>query len=170
MKFTDVEKNFLTYSGPFSMRIISGIGKFLMDNLEAPEIVKIRAYKVFIELTQNVALYSSKRLKHANNTSIGEGFLSITEDDGNIKLVTKNNILPEHKSILINNCNSINQSTENQLKEKKHLLRREASFSESGAHIGLITISLISHNPIHFEFEINNKTESFIISSLINKE
>ena len=170
MESSNYEESFLTYSGPFSMRIISGIGKFLVENLEASEHIKSRVYKVFIELTQNVALYSAKRIVHDSGNTIGEGLLSVKVTNENIVLTTKNRLLKEHSGILIQNCQSINKSTEDILKEKKHVLRRESTFLDTGAHIGLITICLISRNPLDFEISENGNLQYFALSTKINKK
>ncbi len=169
MESLNNEENFLTFSGPFNMRIISGIGKFLADNLNAPEEIKTRAYKVFIELAQNVSLYSAKRFVNDNGSTTGEGFVKISVNDSIVKLTTRNKVLKEHGSILIKNCQNINHAKEEELKDKKHVLRRESTFSDSGAHIGLITISLLSRNPLEIDISENANAHYFTISSVINK-
>jgi hypothetical protein len=169
---TDNKNDYMSYHGPFSMPIISALGKYLTDNLQAPEIVKMRLYKVFIELTQNVALYSSNRIWSDDYESIGIGSLEVFNHENCIQCTTFNQVLPEHGIILEKNCNQINQLNESGLKREKEKLRKEASMHDTGAHIGLISMKLISRNPL--DFKIISKPEAgeiyFHISTQIQKE
>ncbi len=166
-----INKEFLSYNGPFSIKVVSVIAKFVTDNMNSQKIPLMRFYRVFIELSQNVSLYSTNRLFHDDGTSIGIGSLFIYENGDSIICKTKNQILTEHQEILKNNCININNSTEVELRKQKEKLRRECSLKDTGAHIGLITIALYSGSHLDFEFEFHeeSKNYNFSISAAISK-
>jgi hypothetical protein len=162
----------MSYNGPFSMRIISNMGKYLTDNVIAVELAKIRLYKVFIELTQNVALYSADRHQQLNGSPLGIGSVIIQNHTNSFRCTTINEIAEEHQNILITYCNSINTSTIQDLKVKKEKLRKESTYEDSGAHIGLIMVSLYSGNPVEVDVITNPDTNKkyFSITAIINKD
>jgi hypothetical protein len=162
----------VSYYGPFSMRVISNIGKYLLESENAIELAKMRLYRVLIELSQNVALYSYNRLQIPNQSTLGVGSVKITSNNDHYKCQTLNKILPEHKDILIKNCAEINNSNEFELKKKKMILRNESSLRDNSAHIGLITMSLYSGNPLEFNVLNDNESQShyFSINVTINKK
>ena len=141
----------MTYEGPFGIQIISGLAKFSQDNIDASEQVREKFYKIFIELTQNVALYSFDRVALSNGASIGQGKVYVTEEQQEIHCATINEIQKEHGPILDANCTDINQSNLYALRTKKKKLHRQAEFKDTGAHIGLIMISIYSGNTLQYE-------------------
>ena len=153
------------------MRIISTLAKYITRDVLAPGVSKMRFYRVFIELTQNVALYSDERHLLPDVTSIGSGYIFIQSNKTFFKCTTINRIRAEHQQILIDNCSKINDSSEDELKIRKERLRKESLFRETGAHIGLITVCLRSCNPLDSEIIHDNETGSkyFSITTTINK-
>ena len=143
-----------------------------MESENTIELSKMRLYRVLIELSQNVALYSNNRLQIPNQSTLGVGSVKITSNNDYYKCQTLNKILPEHQDILIKNCSEINNSSEIELKKKKVILRNESPLRDNCAHIGLITLYLYSGNPL--EFNVLNDSESkslyFSINVTVNKK
>jgi hypothetical protein len=160
----------VSYYGPFSMRVISNIGKYLLESENAIELAKMRLYRVLIELSQNVALYSYNRLHIPNQSTLGVGSVKITSNKDYYKCQTLNKILPEHQEILMKNCTEINNSNEFELKKRKVILRNESSLRDNSAHIGLITMSLYSGNPLEFDVLNESQSHFFSINVTINKK
>lgn len=164
-------KLFLSYEGPFSIQVISTLARFLLEKALVSENVRLKLYRVFIELTQNIALYSHSRLAFDDATNVGRGSIFIFNNEETFQCTTINEIAKEHGPILAKNCGDINSSTIPELHAKKRYLRKNTDFSESGAHIGLIMICLNSGNPL--EFEIIHDAESgrdfFKITTSISK-
>lgn len=159
----------LSYQGPFNMRIISSVGKYLTENISALPNVRMNLYRVFIEQCQNVALYSDDRIEQNNNISIGSGTLRIYMNDTHVICNTSNKIIHEHADILSKNCSNINNSTDENLLKLKEKLRRESPIKDTGAHIGLISIKIFSGNSIDFQIIEENNEKFFSISSKISK-
>ncbi len=166
-KFESEKKIVFSYEGPFNMRIISSLGKYLAEYLDASFETRMSLYRVFIEICQNVALYSVDRVKQELDNTIGVGKVTIETDGKNFYCSTTNKILPEHADTLKNYCQQINEASINDLIKLKEKLRRESSIKDNGAHIGLISIRLFSKNPLTVEINQENNNIYFTISSMI---
>lgn len=145
------ERLYMSYDGPFIIQIISTFAKYLLENTAATKHVSKKLYRVFIELAQNVALYSLERAELISGSHIGKGKVLISENNNEFKCITINKIQNEHAPILIRNCSEINATPIEILRIKKRDLFRAAKFQDTGAHIGLIMIYIFSSNPIEFE-------------------
>ena len=161
METTIVRKELLSYNGPFSIKVISVIAKFIAETYKSENIPMMRFYRVLIELAQNVALYSADRITQDDGMSIGIGTLNVFESEKSIICRTHNEIFFSHQEILDNNCKRINSSSEFELKKRKELLRRESSLCDTGAHIGLITIALYSGNHLDVDFSYSESTNKY---------
>jgi len=166
------ENQYLLYDGPFSIEIISTLAKSLQENIIATDYVKKKLYRVFIELTQNVALYSFDKVLLATGASIGKGKTIVQITNDTIICTTTNKILKEHSDILINNCLNINKSNPDDLREEKKTLRKMSTIKDTRAHIGLIMVSIYSGNDLNYEVINENTTGStyFKISATIHKK
>lgn len=167
----DIERELFSYSGPFYIQIISALAKYLSEDSIASEIVRKKFYRVFIELAQNVALYSFDREKLSNETTVGSGKIFVIEKQNEFKCITINRIQKEHVPILIKNCSEINATPLNGLRIKKKNLYKLSNSQDTGAHIGIIMIYTYSENPIDFEIiEKEGGLFYFKISATINKK
>lgn len=163
------EDPYLSFEGPFNIEIISTLAKFLSEGPVASVHVRKKLCKVFIELVQNVAKYSFNRIQMHNGFWVGTGKVFVLNDPDTFKCGTINKIQVEHAPILVKNCTEINHSDRQTLRERKNNLRRLASIKDTGAHIGLIMISLYSENQLDFEIiEDNNDLYFKLIATLKN--
>jgi hypothetical protein len=172
LPYNDSEHLYLMYDGPFNIETISTLAKSLQDNTIATEHVRKKLYRVFIELVQNVALYSGNKILLARGTTVGKGKVFVHYINDGFTCTTINKIIKEHGDILVENCNNINAASSEYLRNKKKRLREVATFQDTGAHIGLIMIALYSGNPLQFEV-INDKSTGdtyFKISASIYKK
>ena len=124
MKDNEIEGLYLHYDGPFNIQIISTLARFLLENVPGPADMQKKMYKVFIELAQNVSLYSFQRAPVINGSVVGVGSVYVANHEQGFKCVTINRIQPEHAPILIKNCTEINAASTQALKEKKTNLRK----------------------------------------------
>ena len=171
LTFENSEPKYLRYEGPFEIEIISTLAQFLWQNINASDFTRRRLYRVFIELVQNVALYSLDRVLLHNNKTYGKGLVYIVEKDEEFTCTTINKIMKEHAPILTQNCTDINNSTVEQLRKKKKKLRELIKVQDTGAHIGLIMINMYSANPLNFKIlnDAENDELYFYISASIRK-
>jgi hypothetical protein len=171
MTETSSEQLLLQYRGPMGIQVISGLAKFLAEYSPCSENVRKKVYRVFIELVQNVSLYSAEQFPAENGPYIGVGQVFVYDCDSHFRCVTINRILKEHAAILFENCNAINLSSRQSLKERKKNLHKLANAQDSGAHIGLIMIYTYSGNPLEVEILEEHASEYFFkIATCINKD
>lgn len=169
IKDEELGKLYMKYEGPFIIQIIFTFAKFLLENTVVTKRVSKKLFRVFIELAQNVSLYSVEREEFINGSYIGKGKVYIMEYDHFFKCITINKIQKEHVEKLITNCTIINASTMEALRTKKKELYKIAKFQDTSAHIGLIMLHVYSTNPIEFEFIEENGDTYFKIAVVINK-
>jgi len=166
----ELENAYLFFDGPFNIQIISCMAKFLSELTLASPSERKKLYRVFIELTQNVALYSYERTPLLLTNSIGKGKVYIIDENEFFKCITINKIQREHIPVLLKNCEEINATPIEILRAKKRELYRLSSFQDTGAHIGLIMIYIYSENEIFVEIiEDENKEAYFKIEATITK-
>jgi hypothetical protein len=167
----NIEGLYLDYEGPFNIQIISTLATFLSAQTIAPITVRKKLYRIFIELAQNVALYSFERVMLINGSEVGRGNVYVADLPNEFKCFTINRIKKEHAPILIKNCTEINTSPSIALKAKKNSLRKLAYIQDTGAHIGLIMVRLYSGNLIGFEIIDKKGKEIYLkITVTINKD
>ncbi len=166
----EINDAYFYYDGPFNIQVISGIARFLSELTIAIHTERKKIYRVFIELTQNVALYSYERTPLLNDTAIGKGKVYFLNLENEFKCITINRIQPEHASVLLNYCREINATPVDELRVKKRELYKMSSFHDTGAHIGLIMIFMYSENLLNIEIiEEEDKSTYFKIVATINK-
>ena len=166
----EIDNVYFYYDGPFNIQIISGIARFLSELTVALLTERKKIYRVFIELAQNVALYSYDRTPLINDTAIGKGKVYVLNLENEFKCITINRINPEHATVLLNYCKNINETPVNELRVKKKELYRMSDSHDSGAHIGLIMIYLYSENLLNIELiEEENNVKYIKIEATINK-
>lgn len=162
-EITPNTNNVLFFNGPFTMSFISFVANYLYGAMNTDHIVSKRVFKVFVELIQNVALYSAETRKSLRDPDArrGVGCFSIDEFDDYFLVGTGNLILREHASILKKNCKEINSSNQEELRKLKRKTRSQASLRDVGPHIGLIQIGLLSGNPLDISFQEADKAHYY---------
>ncbi|MBN2484745.1 MAG: SiaB family protein kinase [Bacteroidales bacterium] len=166
-------KNVLSYHGPVNIDLVSFMANYMKEVVNAEQAVTKRLFKVFIELAQNVSLYSAhskKGWKPSEEMNRGIGWLQVDENEGDFTVASGNLIRKEHGNILQRNCDEINMLEEDELRELKRKTRNQADVRDVGAHIGLIHTGLISGNPLNVEISpIDDNHSFFRISVKIDK-
>jgi hypothetical protein len=161
----------LAYKGPFCIDILSSFGNYIKQLFNSSPQTCNRLYKLFFELTQNVAKYSAETLPIKNCRFSGIGTFTIEETEASIILTTSNLIKNSHSLTLIKYCTDINSMNRNELRKFKIETRRITPDSNDiGAHIGIIQVGILTYNNIDFEIEkIDQDHSLFTICATINK-
>jgi len=164
------ENPVLMYHGTFTVNLISILGNHLRILLESDTRVIQRVFKIFIELAQNVCYYAADTSAIKNGTECGKGWVSV-QDMGSFYLITTGNVLkPGDGEKLTQYCLEINGLEPEALKALKRDIRSQGMVRETGAHIGLIQISLLSGSKLfHTILDDPRSGNSFIISARVNK-
>jgi hypothetical protein len=168
---TTNDKLLLAYKGPFCIDILSTFGNYIRQifNLQKP--TATRLYKVFFELTQNVSKYSviSKQINYCKFAGVGS--FSLKENEGQIILSTSNLINTKDGPVLERYCSEINTMSKDKLRKYRSETRKLIPTSkDTGAHIGIIQIGLLSRNKLDFDvIAHNDKLSVFTICAYITK-
>ncbi len=168
---TMFEKKIITaFAGPINSDILTLVAENLEGSLWKNESLGKRFFRIFIELSQNIALYSRERIS-VKGKSFGAGIF-IIRDYGKYFLFSAGNIISEDdKKKLNNRINEINSLDRLQLRELKRKLRKLGN-KKGGGNIGLVQVSLLSKSILQADF-FNTESENnyfFIISVKLQKK
>lgn len=159
-----------SFVGPVDGDILTLLGENIEQTLWESETQKRRFFKIFIELAQNVALYSEEKA-FVKEKEYGEGTLIIS-DFGEYFLFTAGNIVNlETKKSLTERGEEINSLNRMGLRALKRKYRKLGN-NKGGGNIGLVQVALLAKNPLVMKFfPVEDKQKSFyLVSVKINKE
>ncbi|MFW6326954.1 MAG: DUF6272 family protein [Bacteroidota bacterium] len=163
------EDSILRYKGPMTIHVRTFFANFLKVLVDNDYKTSNRLFKIFIELTQNVAYYSAHR-QDVDTQSVGVGEFVLNEYEKSFNFTTINLILPDHGPKLIDYCKEINRLDVLGLRELKRKKRKLAGVMDVGAHIGLIHIGILSENALDYDvLKENDDFFRFRITASINK-
>ncbi len=162
----------MSYKGPIDERVMSVIGDnidvLLKDNPEASK----KIFKIFMELAQNVWLYSTEKSRLSNDKTIGTGTIVIGEFGNYFTFITGNVVSNEDILPVVEKCEIINSLDRESLREYKREQRRLAKHSDkSGGNIGLIQVALTAEGPLDIELTpVDDTTSFFSIAVKVDKK
>lgn len=159
-----------SYVGPIDDDILTLLAENLEATLWQNETLRRRFFKIFIELSQNIALYSDERSVTKGKEN-GEGTLIIS-DYGDHFLFSAGNVVKNSVKEQLNerakNINSLDRLGLRALKRKY----RKVGNKKGGGNIGLVQVALLSKNPIEINFfpTVNENQSFYLVSVKIEKE
>jgi len=157
------------YSGPFESVILSVLVNNIENNIIANSVIVKKLYKIFIELTQNIALYSSERINFANG-SVGFGSVMLREADDYFVIISGNITNKIEAELIMERCNTINKLSREELREFKRKQRKSVSTKTSSGNIGLIQVALTADNMLDFKIvKLNDEEYFYLVAVKINK-
>jgi hypothetical protein len=162
----------LAYKGPFYIDILSELGSYLRMMYKTQPTTCTKLYKLFFELTQNVAKYSIETSNINSYKYSGIGSFMIEENGQHVSIKTSNLIKNEDGPILKKYCNEINKMTKDQLRLYRGAKRKpQPNPLDTGAYIGIIQIGIITQNDIECKFEsVSDQHSIFTICAKVNIE
>ncbi len=162
----------VSYVGPFDNAILTILAENIQTSLWEDIYKGQKFFKIFIELAQNISLYS-KEISHSHlPDQAGEGALIINEYEDHFDFAAGNLVDITDVKKLIDKCNAINSADREELRQMKRELRnKEHERIKGGGNIGLVHVALTSGYPLKYkliDFENNNEA-FYIISARIDK-
>jgi len=152
----------LSYLGPFDKHILSGIGNYIKFIVSKNPTASKKIFKIFIELAQNIAYYSSERNTLSQESDIGIGTVVIEELVDYYLFATGNMVSKGDVEELVEKCDYINTLDRESLRQYKREQRNLPPGSKGCAHIGLITVALTSENPLEMQIKEMDEFNAFI--------
>ncbi len=159
----------LSYKGSFHANILAILGKYVESFIMSSPNVSRKAFKIFIELAQNIAYYSAERTREEKSTGIGT--IAIGESEEYYTFATGNLVKNLDIISIIERIEIINSLDRESLRKYKIDQRRVTAGEIKGSHIGLIQVALTSSQPLDIEvIPVDTDHSFFTISVKINKD
>ncbi len=162
--------NAISYVGSFDASVLAAFAKRLEKAPEENSTLNKKIFKIFVELGQNIAQYSSDKIRTKRETTFkGNGIIIIKEYKNKFTLYTGNFSSPENANIAHDKCEKINSLEYDELRNYKRELRRKPS-PNGGGNIGLVQVVLIAKNKLNCQIKKITPENYFIMFSIdINK-
>lgn len=162
----------ISYSGAFDGAILSAFAKKVETNLTDNPKLNKKIFKIFVELAQNIALYSSDKVVTDDKSNFnGFGIFIIKEFEDKFQLIAGNMAFMQDAIIASEKCLKINTLDREQLRVYKRELRKKPSSQKGGGNIGLVQIVLTANNYLdHQVIEVDNDHSFLIFSVEVSKE
>jgi len=159
------------YTGPFDSGILSVLAQNLESSLTVDPKVTKKLFKIFIELAQNIALYSAERvMNEVDNAYTGFGSIIIKEYEDFFIFASGNMATKEDLEPVIKKCEIINSLSREELRDYKRKQRKMPPSKKGGGNIGLIQVALTADNPLRFKIiEVNENQFFYIVSVQVSK-
>ncbi|MBN2662205.1 MAG: SiaB family protein kinase [Bacteroidales bacterium] len=157
----------ISYSGAFDGAVLSAFAKKVEKDLSDNPKLNKKIFKIFVELAQNIALYSSDKVITDDKTNFnGFGIFIIREYAEKFQLISGNMAFREDAKIAQDKCVKINTLSREELRDYKRELRKRPAGQKGGGNIGLVQIVLTANNYVDNEIiEVDNH-HSFLIFSV----
>ncbi|MFT5617694.1 MAG: putative glyoxalase superfamily protein PhnB [Arenicella sp.] len=161
---TPENQNIVYYKGAFSAPVLSRIGTNIRKKLSSSKKVAKRVFSIFLELGQNVALYSSETNNYGDGgEGQGIGVVLLKDKGDSYELTFRNLVEKSSSNVLAGKLDQINGLEERELRKLK-INQREAPREEGkdGGNIGLIHVALQSGNTVNYRLEEMNDSYNYI--------
>ena len=155
----------LSYKGPFEITVLDIIANYINVILNQNQKLSKKMLKIFIELAQNVAYYSSEKNAFGQETA-GVGSVAIIETPEFYTLHAGNLIGKQDMEGLISRCELINSLDLEGLRAYRRKQMELPDGCNDTANIGLIQIAITSANPLKFKVTENDEKNSFFAISV----
>jgi hypothetical protein len=159
------------YTGPFDSNVLTVLAQNLEYSLTVDPKVTKKLFKIFIELAQNIALYSAERvLNEIENAYTGFGSIILKEFDDFFVFSSGNIAIKSDIDPVLKKCDTINSLTREELRDYKRQQRKMPPSKKGGGNIGLIQVALMAGNPLTYKIiNIDDNQFFYIISVKISK-
>ena len=166
------DENIIYYKGVFSDNVLSRISTNIRKKMSTSKILSKKLFSIFIELGQNVALYSAETNNYGDlQKGQGVGVVRVNDNGSSYELTVANMIEKGKSAKLIDRITRINKLDEKSLRKFK-IEQREQPREEGqlGGNIGLIHVALQAGNPFTFDVkQMNDRYDYLILNIEINK-
>ena len=163
---TMFEKKMITaFAGPIDSEILTLLAENLEGSLWQNASIGRKFFKIFIELSHNIYLYSEEREQIKGKES-GAGIFIIRDLGESFLFTAGNMITKSDRKKLFERVNEINSLERDELRALKRKLRKKGN-NKGGGNIGLVQVSLLAKNKLEIEsYKTKNKKQDFFTISI----
>jgi hypothetical protein len=157
----------LFYRGVFNSKVLSVLGKYILQVIDNGSFASERLFKIFMELCQNISFYSAEKSKVERKEGIGIVYISYTNNQYHIHT---GNIISNSDLDKISDKLKLIDSLDHQgLRELKRQMRHLARGEKGTANVGLIQVAITSEYPLMYNFNrVNDENSFYSITATIN--
>lgn len=153
------------YKGPFDEIILSEIGTKIRNKVFEPPKIGGKLFSVFMELAQNIALYSAEKNQLETGVKWGIGTIAVYETKTSYTLISGNLVKKDVLDQIVAKCEEINMLDHEGLRAMKREYRSSVIKADhKGGNIGLIQVALKSDSLELDTKEVDNEHSFFTIS------
>ncbi len=152
----------ISYRGPFDKKVLNILGNNVKDVLIEYPVIGKKIFKIFVELAQNIALYSAERQRAMDSNFEGVGILLVKDIGHSFEFVTGNYILKRELDKFIEKAEKINSMEKEELRKYKREQLMLPDGNSGGANIGLVQAILLSDHSLNLHVEPYNNLQSFL--------
>ncbi len=157
----------ISYSGAFDGNVLAAFAKRVENNISSNPKINKKIFKIFVELAQNIAMYSSdKVISDDKSTFNGFGIFIIREYPEKFQLIAGNMAFKEDADIALEKCRTINEMDREALREYKRKLRKQPAGYKGGGNIGLVQVVLTANSKIDYWSKNIDEKHTFIALSV----
>lgn len=164
----------LSFKGEISNKTLVSLAEMLKKLFsfgDKKERITKRLFSIFIEFSQNIALYSARRVS-IDGKEVGTGIIVIERNKGFYRVNSGNLIENSALDPLVSKIRHINKLDKAGLKKfYNECLKSPRETGKKGGGIGLIVIARKSESPINIKLNPSGKALTFIeLSTKIMEE
>lgn len=153
------EEVHLAYQGAFDSHTLASLSHYVRAASKKFQQVQRRVFFIFMELAQNIAMYSAEQEKPDKQS--GKGIMMLRTNGSEYIIHSGNSIdLPECQA-LKNKLDYINSLDREALRRYKRQERAKSRGDKGNAHIGLIEIALSTSVPLAIQFTPIDDQQAF---------
>lgn len=157
----------ISFSGTFDGGVLSAFAKQVENDLSQNPQLNKKIFKIFVELAQNIAMYSSDKIMTDDQSNFnGYGIFIIKEYINKFNLVAANLAFKEDAKIALEKCDAINNMERKELREFKRNLRKKPAGNKGGGNIGLVQVVLTANSKIEYWSKEVDDKHTFIALSI----
>jgi hypothetical protein len=159
------------FKGVMTHDILHGIADSIKKrNIEDHTLAK-RVFSIFIELAQNIHLYSADRMfSDKDNRDIGAGTITISESSSFYELSSGNLVDASAEKGIMERCDLINSMSPEDLKKFYKDARKKPVEGSQGGNVGFIDMARKSGNPLVVRMDsVDEKLSFFTLSVRVDK-
>ena len=172
-KVTEESEVPFIFKGALNHEAIYYLGETLKEKISDAENKKSKILSVFVELAQNIKLYSAQKVySESEGQEVGVGMMAFGENSDAYHIRSGNVIRNTSRKELIDRCRLINSLDREEL-NKLYLKERNRAIEDNreGGNIGLIEMARRSRNPLNVSMDqIDDDTTFFSIEVRISKD
>lgn len=163
----------LDFQGAMSQDMLVGMAELIKNKSSAntdKSFLTKKVFSVFIEMAQNIALYSVDRVDLGDNSyenGVGTGIIVVAEKENIFTITSGNLVRRADESSITQHIDRINQMDREELKQfYKQRIKSARQSGRRGAGVGFIDMARRSGNEIQYQVTPVDDLNSFLVFSV----